>query len=177
MNFAKTGALLFLPCALSACAHLATDEAPPQPAPVAEVSAPVAPAPKPIDFDDALARTTQAYDSTGMVAAVSKDGETIWQGARGLAEEGTDRPVTQDMLFPIASISKAFTATALAILVDRGEVGADPLAARPGGAGQQFGQLVIGLGPDHEIDGGLAAHDFLALGLGDAAGNGDGHRP
>ena len=122
MNFAKTGALLFLPCALSACAHLATDEAPPQPAPVAEVSAPVAPAPKPIDFDDALARTTQAYDSTGMVAAVSKDGETIWQGARGLAEEGTDRPVTQDMLFPIASISKAFTTTALAILVERGSV-------------------------------------------------------
>ena len=88
MNFAKTGALLFLPCALSACAHLATDEAPPQSSPVAEVSAPVAPAPKPIDFDDALARTTKAYDSTGMVAAVSKDGETIWQGARGLAEEG-----------------------------------------------------------------------------------------
>lgn len=122
MKFAKTGALLFLPCALSACAHLATDEAPPQPAPVAEVSAPVALAPKPIDFDDALARTTQAYDSTGMVAAVSKDGETIWQGARGLAEEGTDRPVTQDMLFPIASISKAFTTTALAILVERGSV-------------------------------------------------------
>lgn len=122
MNFAKTGALLFLPCALSACAHLAANEAPPQPAPVAEVSAPVAPAPKPIDFDDALARTTQAYDSTGMVAAVSKDGETIWQGARGLAEEGTDRPVTQDMLFPIASISKAFTTTALAILVERGSV-------------------------------------------------------
>ncbi|MEL7718736.1 serine hydrolase [Citromicrobium bathyomarinum] len=122
MNFAKTGALFFLPCALSACAHLAADDAPPQPAPVAEVSAPVAPAPKPIDFDDALARTTKAYDSTGMVAAVSKDGETIWQGARGLAEEGTSRPVTQDMLFPIASISKAFTTTALAILVERGSV-------------------------------------------------------
>ena len=60
MNFAKTGALLFLPCALSACAHLATDEAPPQPAPVAEVSAPVAPAPKPIDFDDALAEVNRS---------------------------------------------------------------------------------------------------------------------
>jgi hypothetical protein len=48
---------------------------------------------------------------------------------------------------------------------------------RPGGAGQKLGQLVIGLGPDDEVYGGLATHDLLALGLGDAAGDGDGHGP
>jgi hypothetical protein len=43
------------------------------------------------------------------------------------------------------------------------------------GAGDQLGQLVIGLGPDHQIDRRLAMHDLLALGLGHAAGHGDGH--
>ena len=40
--------------------------------------------------------------------------------------------------------------------------------------GDQLGQPVIGLRADHQVDGGLAAHDLLALGLGDAAGDGDG---
>ena len=120
MKFAKTGALVLLPCVLSACAHASAQEAPPQP-PVVEAPAPST-SPTTLDYDAALRRTVQAYDSTGMVAAVSIDGETVWDGARGLAEEGTQRPVTQDMLFPIASISKAFTTTALAILVERGSV-------------------------------------------------------
>ena len=62
-------------------------------------------------------------------------------------------------------------------LVDRGEVGPDPFAPRPRRTGQQLGQLVIGLRSDHQIDGRLAPHDLLALGLGDAAGHGDGHGP
>ena len=33
---------------------------------------------------------------------------------------------------------------------------------------------MIGLRPHDDVDGGLAAHDLLALGLGDAAGDGDG---
>lgn len=74
------------------------------------------------DYDDYLRRTMDAYDSTGMVAAVMVDGRTVYTGARGKAEEGTQRRVTRDTLFPIASISKAFTTTALAILVDREQV-------------------------------------------------------
>ena len=42
------------------------------------------------------------------------------------------------------------------------------------GLGQQLRQAMIGLRTDHDIDGGLAPHDLLALGLGDAAGHGDG---
>ena len=119
MNFARTGALLLLPTALFAAAPLHAAGQAPQAQPAADATA--APLVL-VDYDAALQRTMQAYDSTGMVAAISKDGETVWRGAEGLAEEGTNRAVTQDMLFPIASISKAFTATALAILVDRGEV-------------------------------------------------------
>lgn len=77
------------------------------------------------DYDDYVRRTMQAYDSTGMVAAVMVDGEVVYNGAFGKAEEGTQRKVTRDTLFPIASISKAFTTTALAILVDREQVAWD----------------------------------------------------
>ena len=62
-------------------------------------------------------------------------------------------------------------------LVVRSEVGADPFAPRPRRAGQKLGQLVIGLGTDDDIDGRLTPHDLLALGLGDAAGDGDGQVP
>ena len=75
-----------------------------------------------VDYTVEAKRAMQAFDSTGMVVAVSIGGETTYLDAFGKAEEGTDRLVSEDMLFPIASISKAFTTTALAILVDRGQV-------------------------------------------------------
>jgi CubicO group peptidase (beta-lactamase class C family) len=74
------------------------------------------------DYRYEAERAMKEFDSTGMVVAVSVGGETTYLNAFGKVEEGTDRPVTEDMLFPIASISKAFTTTALAILVDRGQV-------------------------------------------------------
>ncbi len=43
------------------------------------------------------------------------------------------------------------------------------------GAPQRFRQAVIGLRADDDVDGRRAAKDFLALGLGDAAGNADHH--
>ncbi len=63
-----------------------------------------------------------AYDNTGMVVFVMVGDQTPYVTAFGIAEEGKDRTVTPDTLFPIASISKAFTTTALAIPVDRGVV-------------------------------------------------------
>lgn len=74
------------------------------------------------DYETTARRAMEAYDATGMTAAVMVDRKLVYEGALGIADEGTDAPVTQDMRFPIASISKAFTTTALAILVDRGEV-------------------------------------------------------
>jgi len=74
------------------------------------------------DYEAEARRAIEAFDLTGMVAAVIIDGEIVYFDAFGKAEEGTNRPVTTEMLFPIASISKAFTTMALAILVDRGEV-------------------------------------------------------
>ena len=77
------------------------------------------------DFKAEAERAMAAFDSTGMVVSVRVDGETIYLDAFGTAEEGSGRAVTKDTLFPIASISKAFTTTALAILADRGELNWD----------------------------------------------------
>ncbi|MEM6538059.1 MAG: serine hydrolase [Pseudomonadota bacterium] len=74
------------------------------------------------DYEAEAKRSMDAFDSTGMVLGVMVDGEVAYTGAFGKAEEGTDRVVTKDMLFPIASISKAFTTTALAILADREKI-------------------------------------------------------
>ncbi len=109
----KFGVAIGLAASLSACAH----------APAQVEATPAVPRPAPaIDYDAEARRTMAAYDSTGMVVSVMVDGEVVHVGAYGLAEEGSDRPVTTDMRFPIASITKAFTTTALAILVDRGQV-------------------------------------------------------
>ena len=62
-------------------------------------------------------------------------------------------------------------------LLFRREIGRQPLAQGAMGAGDQFRQLVVGLRANDEIHRRLAAHDLLALGLGDAAGDGDGHGP
>ena len=56
------------------------------------------------------------------------------------------------------------------LVLDR-KLGVDHLAVL--GARQHLGQAVIALRPDHEIDGRRAAHDLLALGLRDAAGDRD----
>ena len=86
---------------------------------VAACSPTTPPAP---DYEAEAQRAIAAFDSTGMILGVMIDGETVYTGAFGKASEATGAPVTTDTLFPIASISKAFTTTALAILADRGEL-------------------------------------------------------
>ncbi|MEO1658562.1 MAG: serine hydrolase [Pseudomonadota bacterium] len=74
------------------------------------------------DYAEEAQRVIETFDATGMTAIVMVDGEIVYQDVFGSAEAGTERPVTIDMLFPIGSISKTFTATALAMLVDQGLV-------------------------------------------------------
>lgn len=78
-----------------------------------------------LDYAAEARRIADAMDATGMVGGVMVDGKVVYTGAFGVLEEGKPAPVTTDTLFPIASISKAFTTTALAILVDRKQVAWD----------------------------------------------------
>jgi Beta-lactamase class C and other penicillin binding proteins len=77
------------------------------------------------DYAAEARRIMGGLGATGMTAAVLIDGKVAYSGAYGKIEEGRPDLVTPDTLFPIASISKAFTATALAMLVDEGKLGWD----------------------------------------------------
>jgi CubicO group peptidase (beta-lactamase class C family) len=57
------------------------------------------------------------------VAMVSGGDSAAW--GYGICRVGDSQPVTADTTFQLASCSKAYTATAMAILVDRGELGWD----------------------------------------------------
>jgi CubicO group peptidase (beta-lactamase class C family) len=67
----------------------------------------------------------KAWRLPGLAVAVVRDGEVIYLRGHGLREVGNPLPVTPDTLFAIASLTKAFTATALAILIDEGKASWD----------------------------------------------------
>lgn len=98
-------------CALMAGSAAAQEAAP------APVAAP--------DYEGEAKRIMAGLGATGMTAAVLVDGKVVYNGALGLREYGKTDAVTRDTLFPIASISKAFTTTALAMLVDEGKIAWD----------------------------------------------------
>lgn len=75
---------------------------------------------------DALATRAMAeFDVPGMAIGIVKDGETVYAAGHGIREVGKNDAIDTDTMFRIASVSKAFTSAALAVLVDRGEVAWD----------------------------------------------------
>ena len=58
----------------------------------------------------------------GMAIAIIQDDQVLISKGYGVRNSNTNVPVTDSTLFAIASNSKAFTAAALAILVDRGTI-------------------------------------------------------
>ena len=62
----------------------------------------------------------------GLGAAVVLQGKLVWQGSSGLRHVAKRQPVDADTRFRLASVSKLFTATALARLAQDGLI--DPLA-------------------------------------------------
>src|SRR5438034_4233774 len=75
--------------------------------------------PKPID--DIVEKALKEFDAPGAAVVIVKDGEVIYLKGFGVREKGKSEKVTPDTVFPIASCSKAFTATALAMLADDGK--------------------------------------------------------
>ncbi|HET9452214.1 MAG TPA: serine hydrolase domain-containing protein, partial [Aggregicoccus sp.] len=72
----------------------------------------------PKDLDATVRRTLETFEVPGMAIAVVKDGKVVLSKGFGVRKLGEKAPVTADTLFGIASNSKAFTAAALAMLVD-----------------------------------------------------------
>ncbi len=77
--------------------------------------------PPPPDLDAYVARAMKTFGVPGMALAIV-DGDKVVTRAYGIRELGSPEPVDVHTTFPIGSNSKAFTSTALAILVDEGKL-------------------------------------------------------
>jgi CubicO group peptidase (beta-lactamase class C family) len=69
-----------------------------------------------------LLRTQELTPQTGLAVVVVKDGQVLLSKGYGLADRESQKPVTADTLFAIGSTTKAFTSTALSLLVERGRL-------------------------------------------------------
>ena len=58
----------------------------------------------------------------GLVLLVLKDGKVIKQQSYGLANIELGVPTGKDSVFPLASVTKVFTATAVYMLVQEGKI-------------------------------------------------------
>ncbi len=74
------------------------------------------------DFDAYVQRTMQDWKAPGAAIAIIKDGHVILNKTYGLRDVKNNLPVTDQTLFPIASITKSFTVATLATLVDEGKL-------------------------------------------------------
>jgi CubicO group peptidase (beta-lactamase class C family) len=68
--------------------------------------------------DNVVERARKEFDVPGIAVAIVKDGNVVLAKGYGVRKMGDPAPVTPQSLFRIASNTKAFTAAALAILVD-----------------------------------------------------------
>ena len=76
----------------------------------------------PARIDATVARAMQAFNVPGMAVGIVQDGKLIYAKGYGVREFGKPGAVDPDTLFQIGSNTKAFTAAALAILVDAGKL-------------------------------------------------------
>jgi CubicO group peptidase (beta-lactamase class C family) len=73
-------------------------------------------------FDEFMVSAMQEFKVPGAAVAVVKDGKVLLAKGYGFRDVERKRPVTGTTLFPIASITKSFTVTALGTLVDQGKL-------------------------------------------------------
>lgn len=67
----------------------------------------------PADMDEIISSYMKETNIPGLAAAVLRDGKVAWMGTYGESNVSKRVPVTPQTIFPLASVSKIFTATAL----------------------------------------------------------------
>ncbi|MCI0387219.1 MAG: beta-lactamase family protein [Acidobacteria bacterium] len=73
-------------------------------------------------FDDYVSKAMKDWEVPGVAIAVVKDDKVVFAKGYGVRELGKSTPVNERTIFAIGSSSKAFTAAALAVLVDEGKI-------------------------------------------------------
>ncbi|MEK6570868.1 MAG: serine hydrolase domain-containing protein, partial [Bacteroidota bacterium] len=74
------------------------------------------------ELDDYIATVMKEFEVPGLCVAVVKDGQVIVAKGYGVRKLGESTPVDSKTLLGIASNTKAFTATALTLLVEEGKI-------------------------------------------------------
>lgn len=105
----------------------AADDSAASPSMIQRPSAPTGALPEELQdaLDDALEQTRAKYSVPGAVAGVWIPGEGSWTTAVGLADMANAEPATEDMSWPIRSITKSYTVTLLLQLADEGKLSLD----------------------------------------------------
>jgi CubicO group peptidase (beta-lactamase class C family) len=83
------------------------------------------PATDPATVDALIAEGLEKWHAPGMAVAIVRGDEVVYLKGHGVREAGKPDKVTPETVFGIGSLTKAFTATALAQLVDEGKLSWD----------------------------------------------------
>src|SRR5262249_25012626 len=75
---------------------------------------------KPIDA--AVEKAMKEFQVPGAAVVIVRDDQVVYLKGFGVREKGKPEEVTPDTVFAIASCSKAFTATLIAMLADEGKL-------------------------------------------------------
>src|SRR6201985_1295624 len=81
-------------------------------------------------IDASLRGAVERKDVPGVVALVTDRDRVLYQGSFGVADVSTNRPLTQDAMFRIASMTKPVTSVALMQLVEQGKISIDDPASK-----------------------------------------------
>jgi CubicO group peptidase (beta-lactamase class C family) len=77
-----------------------------------------------------IPREMKNWNLPGLAITVVKDGKVVLSKGYGVQEMGTENKVNEETLFQIASCSKAFTATSLALLAHQKKISLDDTVRR-----------------------------------------------
>ena len=77
------------------------------------------------EIEEFVEKAMQAWNVPGLGLAIVKDDEVLLARGYGLREAGKPEPVDEHTLFAIGSNTKAFTATAIGLLVQQGKLSWD----------------------------------------------------
>src|SRR4029450_7897437 len=76
-------------------------------------------------LDTYIAKAVNDFGQPGLAVGIVKDGQLIWSKGYGTVDVDKGDPVTANSIFFLASMTKAFTACAIGLLVDEGKLSFD----------------------------------------------------
>ena len=164
MKFSRTfisAALMAALCAASCPALAAPDAGTTASAAATAASTAAVPA---FNLDADVNRALKTFGVPGMAIAIVKDGKVLTAKGYGVRKLGEPKPVDAKTLFEVASNSKAFTAAALAMLVDEGKIAWDDPVTKHLPGFQMYDAYVTGAMTVRDL---LTHRSGLGLGAGD----------